>query len=360
LGRGGHRRLPGLSCVAVGRPTGPRTVVTVANISRRHHTVPRFYLENFARDGQVGTVVLPGDRRFQQSVRKASTSNDFYSLGSPTTEGADEFERVLARLEGMAAPVVKKVLGGVWPLGTEDRALLAEFVAVQYLRGPNHRIHMQNMRAQFSRMDISLRGKDWMANEFRERLGRELEPDEVDRLWEQATRQEGPPLTISSAQHVKSIVETLPEVYWYFAARPWSLLRFERQRLLACDTPVCLIPSDDAPAWAGVGLLNAWALALPLSRTTALLMTDPGPIADRTTREHVATGALDLTPPPSVKWARVLRGATLGNARQFIYHHPDDTQLVPSKLPEPALSEIVAPSNDFVAMGEALRARYPD
>lgn len=329
----------------------------MATISRRHHTVPRFYLENFAHNGQIGTVVLPGDKRFVQSLRKASTAKDFYSLGSPTVMGADEFEKILAELEGQTAGVIKSVLAGEWPLATEDRGILAEFAAVQYLRGPNSRVHMQNIKAQFTRIDISLKGKEWMAQEFRVRTGRDLKPEEIDRLWEQATREEGPPLTVSSADHVRQIVELLPKVYWYFAARPWSLIRFDRQRLLACDTPVCLIPHADASEWMGVGLLNAWALAMPLSRTTALLMTDPGPIAEHTTREHVATGALDMTAPPSVKWARVLRDTTIGNARQFIYHHPDDGHLVPRKLPEPTLSEIIVPTNDFVAIGEALRAQ---
>jgi hypothetical protein len=328
----------------------------VPKTSRRHHTVPRFYLENFSRDGMIGTVVLPGDKRFPQSLRKASTSNDFYSLGPATLEGADEFERVLAQLEGEAARVITMVLGGTWPLGAADRAILAEFAAVQFLRGPNQRTHMQNIKAQFTRMDISLKGKDWMAREFRERAGRDFQPEEIDRLWEQATREEGPPLVISSHEHVKQIVEMLPEVYWYFAARPWSIIRFERHRLLACDTPVCLIPRADEQPWMGVGLLTAWGLALPLSRTTALLMTDPGPVAEHTTREHVATGALDAVLDPSTMWARVLRGTTISNARQFIYHHPDDASLVPEQLPEPTTTEIITPSNDFVAMGEAMRA----
>lgn len=338
----------------------PITVDNVRTIARRHHTVPRFYLENFAGDGQIGTVVLPGDRRFVQSVRKASTTNDFYALGPPTVPGADDFEKVLAELEGEAARVIRAVLAGLWPLGTADRAVLAEFVAVQFLRGPDQRTHMQNMQAQFTRMDISLKGKDWMAQEFKKRAGRDFEPEEIDRLWEQATREEGPPLTISSSEHVKQIVDLLPELYWYFAARPWSIVRFQRQRLLACDTPVCLIAAGDAPEWMGVGLLTAWALALPLSRTTALLMTDPGQIAEHTTREHVATGALDMSIPASTQWARILRGHTIGNARQFIYHHPDDGALVPPDLPDPVRSEIVAPSSDFVAMGEAMRRQADD
>lgn len=174
-------------------------------------------------------------------------------------------------------------------------------------------------------------------------------------MWEQATRLEGPPLTISSHEHIQHLTEALPDIYWYFAARPWSIVQFERHHLLTCDTPVFLIEATDAPAGMGSGLLAAWAICLPLSRTTALLMTDPAPIADLTNREHVASGVIDRRLPPSSKLARALQGYTIGNARQFIYHHPSDAELVPHDLPEPQLSEILAPDEDFVAWGEAMR-----
>ena len=90
-------------------------------------------------------------------------------------------------------------------------------------------------------------------------------------------------------------------------------------------------------------------------------MTDPAPIAELTNREHVATGAHRPQTAAIVKaGARILRGHTIGNARQFIYHHPGDSALVPPDLPDPVRSEIVSPTNDFVAMGEAMRDQAVD
>lgn len=116
-----------------------------------------------------------------------------------------------------------------------------------------------------------------------------------------------------------------------------------------------LLPRADHPDWEGVGLLTAGALALPLSSDTALLMTDPAPIAEHVTREYVASGALDRIEPPNTRWARALRRLAVGNARRFIYH-PGDGGLIPAELPEPASMEIIAPTADFVAMGEAMQA----
>lgn len=75
----------------------------MVEVSRRHHTLPRFYLERFAKDEQIGTIELPGKRRFRQSIRKAATANDFYLLGDPLHKSADAFEKLLAQLEGSAA-----------------------------------------------------------------------------------------------------------------------------------------------------------------------------------------------------------------------------------------------------------------
>lgn len=175
----------------------------MTGVARRHHTIPRFYLDNFAQAGQIGTVILPGDRRFTQSVINASVMKDFYALGQPNTEGSDVFERVLSTFESMSAPVVRKVLGGVWPLVEEDRTVFAEFAAVRYLRGLDRRNRMQNMAAQFARMDISLNGKEWMAERIAAHTGRELDGEQIDRLRGQATRPEGLPLTVSPAEHIE-------------------------------------------------------------------------------------------------------------------------------------------------------------
>lgn len=84
-------------------------------------------------------------------------------------------------------------------------------------------------------------------------------------------------------------------------------------------------------------------------------MTDPSPVAEHVTRDFVASAALDREEPASTRWASALRALTVRNARRFVYHHPADAGLVPDELTEAATMEIVAPTNDFVAMGEAIR-----
>lgn len=136
-------------------PAAPRRLVTLVNrakgrnflgpqISRRHHTVPRFYLDGFASDRRIGTVRLPGKTRFVQSTLNASAHTDFYSIPN-AVGGPDVVERTLARLEGDTARVFERLKDSEWPLDRVSRETVATFLAVQFLRGPNRRRQIEQM-----------------------------------------------------------------------------------------------------------------------------------------------------------------------------------------------------------------------
>ncbi|KFU80263.1 DUF4238 domain-containing protein [Amycolatopsis lurida] len=94
--------------------------------------MPRFYLDAFARDGQIGTVELPGGRRFVRSVKNAATIKNFYTLDTADSSHSDAFEVAFGKLENSVAPILRKVIGDdTWPLDPEERQALAEFAAGQ-------------------------------------------------------------------------------------------------------------------------------------------------------------------------------------------------------------------------------------
>jgi Protein of unknown function (DUF4238) len=98
--------------------------------------VPRFYLDGFAESRRIGTVQLPGDRRFVQSTKSASAENDFYTITDVVDE-PDFFEKALADLESDTARVFRRLEENEWPLDPASREVLATFLGVQFLRGPN-------------------------------------------------------------------------------------------------------------------------------------------------------------------------------------------------------------------------------
>ena len=310
----------------------------MANQARRHHTVPKFYLDGFAREGQLMTVRLPGDRRFLQSTNNASLRTQFYTV--PELEEPDAFEKGLSAMESEAATIMRKIItGGVWPLDLEDRVKLAIFLAVQFLRGPDQRRQMGQTAALVTQLEVVAGGRESVPAWVERNHGFTPTAEEVDRIWRDVSQPGGPPITLSAAGHIEQIGNLVPEFLPYFTGRPWVLLRFERRALLTCDTPVSLLPNRRSPGQP-VGLLNSSGIVFPMSRRVGLMLADPEPLIDRLTVDQVREARADFDLPPSTAHARDLNAATIRNTREWIFHHPDDSELLPADLPKPVRTEI--------------------
>jgi hypothetical protein len=85
------------------------------SVAKRHPTVPQFYLRGFADGERIATVRLPGDQPFMQSVRKAASEMNFYSIAGHE-DGPDVFEKLLSSIEGEASRVFGHIADGTWPL----------------------------------------------------------------------------------------------------------------------------------------------------------------------------------------------------------------------------------------------------
>jgi hypothetical protein len=288
-------------------PTYP---AVMAQISRSHHTVPRFYLQQFADSrGFVNVVRLPGDVRYPQSINKVSVINDFYNVG--TGPDRDAIEKLIAdEIERPAAAVFRKVLDDqIWPLGVEDRTILATYLAVQHGRGANQRKSLTEMADVLSALTG---GND-------------------DLPESESARSEALKHT-----HIRGMLD-IEERAPYFIGRVWTLVTFGGRGLLTCDTPIGLIRDKDTSSIRGVGIGNALAITIPLSRRTALMMTTHPLVKDA---QKVAAGNYDGTLTASDHDAEQFNLSTVHNARHCIYHHPDDTDLVAAPLPAPRTTEV--------------------
>ncbi len=322
------------------------------NVAKRHHTVPQFYLRGFSQDDQIGTVLLPGERRFKQSVRKASSENGFYSVeGHP--DGTDAIEKLMSNVEGDAAAVIAKIEGGTWPLDQEDRDRLAFFITLQAVRGPDQRRNLEFTAAQIARLEVGHGGRANVASWVKSRYGIDISEDEAQVVWEQATQPGGPPIRIRPEAHIEQMGALVDELFPYVAGRPWTLVRFARRSLLTCDTPVGLIRHPDDDAWSGVGFMTAWGITFPLTRRLGMLLSDPMPLIEAGAKvELTRAGRVDHEQPATVRLQRLFNDNTISSAGQWIYHHPDDEAVVPDELPDPNLVTMGMSGGDYEFLGE--------
>lgn len=305
------------------------------SVAKRHHTVPQFYLRGFSESDQIGTVQLPGDRRFLQNFRKAASETGFYNLeGHP--DGPDVFEKMLSEIEGDAAAVLLKIEQGAWPLEQPDRDCLAHYIAVQAVRGPEQRRNMEFIAAQFARLEIGHGGRANVADWVQRRHGVSVTDEQAEQIWGQATQPGGPPIRIRPAAHIEQMGRLVDELFPYVAGRPWTLVRFQRRSLFTSDTPVGLVPQPDDEPWAGVGFMTALAITFPLTRKLGLVMSDPIRVIEAGVKVEVTrAGRLDHVTTGTVRLQEMFNNVAVSSASQWIYHHPEDISVVPSDLPEP-------------------------
>lgn len=303
--------------------------------AKRHHHVPQFYLRGFADGDRITTVELPGKRRYLQSVRRTAAENDFYSIPDHP-DGSDAFEKVLGSLESDAARVFAAIHAGEWPLSSEARWVLAEFIAVQVSRGPEQRRDMDRLAAYVTRLEIGHGGRANVNAWAQRQLGAELTSGEAELLWEQATQPAGPEIRHSARAHIQQMLQVSEQVHRIVSARPWALVRFSRRSLITCDRPVALIPRESDEPWMGVGFMTAEGSVFPLTRRLALVMGDADPLMDRgVLAAEVREGAFDGEIEGTTRFEKALNAATASNASLYLYHHPDDAHFVPSDLPQP-------------------------
>ncbi|WP_104044047.1 DUF4238 domain-containing protein [Arthrobacter sp. ZGTC412] len=319
-------------------------------VSKRHHTVPNFYLKGFGSTDskpKIGAVSLDDGKRLVMPTSNATVRKNFYALdGHP--DGADVFEKELSRIEGDASAVIRKAVEGAWSLSREDREILGTFLTFQFLRGPDTRAWMDQTQGTVLSKVITQMGAEGVRKTLA-RSDKEVSDEVQNRLIQQAVEPDGIIMKTTPAGHIRHILELVPELVRYFVGRPWVLIRFNRKKLFTCDTPVALVRDpEQEDVCAGVGLMTAWGISIPLTREVGLLLSNPMALveeaADRKTPrellEDVISGRYDHEQAGSTKMAQLFNSHTIANARNWLFHHPDDADLVPDELPGPRNREV--------------------
>jgi hypothetical protein len=288
-------------------------------LKRRHHTVPRLLLRRFADGEQIIRVPLDGGRRRSVGIADVTVRRDFYSMRDASGQLDDTVEDLFAELEGKAARVIRRVVDGVWPLPTGERAVLAECIAAQHARIPAARKAHNEMADHLGKVLIAMGGKPEIRRRLAENTTEPVSDQEVDALWEELTDFDGYYAEMSVNDHMALMGQSMKMAYEVFMARSWGLIKFERRALLIPDHPVALVRGDDVPRWFGVGIGNAAAILVPIDRRAAIIMASPG---------HD-----DFFVRTFTKLAKELNQRFADNARNELFHHPDDNPLDGVELP---------------------------
>lgn len=282
-------------------------------------------------------------RTFPQAVSRAAALNDYNTVETP--EGpSDAAEQLIAtEIEGRAGPGVRRLREGLWLDNEADRAAVAMFVAFQYLRVPAQRQQSDEMATVLMQLQLAAGGRKAI-REALEADGVPRTDEEIEEAWRSMTEFDEWNVELPPAHHLQSSFGMLEECtavlrYGYH----WSVARWDRRTLLTSDHPVVLVRGPDHQEWSGVGLKTAGSVLMPLDRHTAVVLTNRGDLGGRGHGDATDGAALRGT----FAMARSINSAVAGQARRFVFHHPDDDlddQLGPQGRPGPASPHLVDPA----------------
>lgn len=252
-------------------------------MAARHHTVPQFYLRNFA-DGSGRVVLVDRDdllRSHKSSVRKAVAEVGFYRIETEDLVRDDDradhdpesIESALSHLEAEMAPAVQTLVDGrLKELTKEHWYRVIQFVAVQTVRGHRWRNDFAAMATQSMRLRVLSTFDDEKARDYVAREGKPHGPTDVaafrERMMSERFPRLLPPHALLVQQSLKMALgnpddDDDPGLGQYLVGMKPELIRSANTPVLTSDEPVCWWSPGDGP----IGYVTADVVWVPISRT---------------------------------------------------------------------------------------------
>lgn len=262
---------------------GVLVVGATTPVARRHHYVPRFYLDRFADQGRLRAFDRTRGETITTSPKAVAAENNFYRLPEVGPLYATQLEDALAAQDSESAAAIRNVVAE-GRVSQSHRETLAAHIAFQLLRTRHHRNSARAVTA-------------WMATaEAQVNLDRRLSDGDFE-LESERARAERLLRQLANGE----LAVTLHEdelLRWSFRSLEmffeelrsgwnWVIVVLTTPRFITSDHPVCFLgePELGSPA-SNVGLMNALETWFPLDPRRALVLT----------RDHsIGSPLIDLT-----------------------------------------------------------------
>ncbi len=241
---------------------------------KQGHIIPAIYQRQFAVSGRVG-VHVPGGKMVSIPVEDSGTRSRAYRRIRPDGSEIDDVEASLSTIEGKATPVLQELAAGN-AISSDMKGILAQFLAVQTLRGPMFFNKTQQIAEQVVRDKVTVDTVSAASLTAADGDIEKLRQHAVDVFWSLA---------------VSGHASQLPEAESVFGRMRWQLLSFPRPVVAYSDQPVVIWPfgietMDERPTAPMLGPLNAVEVRVPLAPDLILLMTWED-LDDRPVRQQV-------------------------------------------------------------------------
>jgi len=256
----------------------------MANVTRRHHYLPEFYLAAFSdtgtKDGSLTVFDNLERRTWPTKPEKAAHQRDFYRVDLPDME-PDSLEKDFAKFESEAADVLRQIhLKKQIPDDNDGFDILLNFVSFTMVRVPAFReARRQNMEQIYDmQMRMALQSRETWKETVRLANTKTDGPDiSSEGTYEQMSKfVDEKRYTIDTDQngHLKTLLEWHDRILPLLAQRAWSLVVADPSvgYFVTSDHPVLLNWIGKAHEFLspGLGLLNT-EVWMPLTKEVCLV-----------------------------------------------------------------------------------------
>ncbi|OBI60250.1 hypothetical protein A5666_16140 [Mycolicibacterium fortuitum] len=247
---------------------------------RKHHLVPRFYLQRWTMDGNLRATDLDSKKTFITTAENAARRTDFYRFEDGTYKWGSPvwFEVFLSVLEGRVAGLTNSLADGTTELHDLSIDELVEFVwflAFQLTRGMNYRRGLLWTLVQEHAIKYESSGDDSLRRILSDG-GYEVTDESVAMMRSQLLEMRCDPgrLPILTAFKLKQSAESAAAIFPHLASRAAVVYRTPR-RLVTCDEPVVPLDWAMGSTSGDFGVANAPVIVYPLSPERVLALFRP-------------------------------------------------------------------------------------
>lgn len=244
----------------------------------QHHYVPIFILKHFTKGKkpQIYVYDKSNDNQFHTNIKNIAAENGFYDL--EVDDGALTLEPGLAHLEENTSGIIKKIIKQktLKILDEHEVAILAVFLAVQFVRTKEHRLRFEHLGELFAQ-----KLRDMGATE--------------ENIAEQTKSATGlPEDKLIGLRSVLGAKEFVP----HFLNKVWVLYETtHKYPFYISDNPLTLHNEVDHGPYGNIGLaVKGIEIYLPISTTLCLGFLCPS-IAEEFQKAYDTIQSLDKTSP---------------------------------------------------------------
>lgn len=244
---------------------------------KRHHFVPRAFLQRFGCDGKVSVRRRGRGRLFTSSALNVAVESGFYTTQTPDGGKSTAIETLLAGLDGPADNAINDVIeNGELPApGTTGRDVLATYMAIQAGRTPEARERIAFPENYLKYADGRPLSAELMA-EYLQDVHLGFAPSEGEiagavTMVEAAEALGG----LSFNEKVALPLSATEQLGQVLLGKYWSLEVARKPRFLTSDAPlVAWHKPTPADRYRGIGFADAAEIRFPISSGHQLVLTD--------------------------------------------------------------------------------------